>query len=92
MSGGAKGAQWHLGRNRSDPDSVVGWMSSLLVKEVSFVEAPSSSVVQVEVAICAEVLAGKELAVRAGHQTRKLFVCEFVELFWGDRLPNPEFS
>ena len=69
-----------------------GRMSSLLVKEACFVEAPSSSVVQVEVAVCAEVLAGEELAVGAGHKTRKLFVCEFVELFGGDRLPNPESS
>ena len=67
----------------------VGRMFPLLVKEAGLVEAPGTSVVQVEVAIRAEVLSGEELAVGAGNETRKLFVCECVELFRGNRLANP---
>ena len=47
---------------------------------------------QVEVAIGAEILSGKELAVRAGHEAHKLFVREFVELLGRNRLANPESS
>jgi hypothetical protein len=60
--------------------------NALLVKETGLVEAPGTSVVQVEVAIGAEVLSGEELAVRAGHETRKLFVRELVELLGRNRL------
>src|SRR5580765_6757599 len=63
-----------------------------LVKKAGLVEAPGISVVQVEVAIRAEVLSGEELAVRPGNEARELFVGELVELFGRDRSANPESS
>jgi len=47
---------------------------------------------QVEVAVGAKVLSGKELAVRTGNETHKLLVREFVELFGSNGLPHPESS
>ena len=39
---------------------------------------------QVEVAVGAEVFAGKEFAIRLGNQASKLLVGELFELFWRD--------
>jgi hypothetical protein len=61
-----------------------------IVEKSALVEAPGSTVVQVEVAISTEVLAGKELAVCAGDKTRKLLIRELFELIGGDRRTNPE--
>ena len=62
------------------------------VKEAGLVEAPGTSVVQVEVTIGAEVLSGEELPICAGHEARKLFVRELVELLGRNRLADPESS
>jgi hypothetical protein len=64
----------------------------LLVEEARLVKAPGGSVVQVEVAIGAKVLSGKELSVCPGNQVHELPICKFVELFGPNRLPDPESS
>jgi hypothetical protein len=45
---------------------------------------------QVEVTIGAEILSWEKLAVRAGQEAHKLFVCEFVELLGRNRLADPQ--
>jgi hypothetical protein len=61
-----------------------------IVEKSALVKAPRSSVVQVEVAIGAEVLARKEFAVCARDETRKLLIRELFELIGGDRHTNPK--
>src|SRR6185369_13007415 len=64
----------------------------LLVQKAAAIEAPGGAVVQVEVSVGAEVLAGKELPVGARDQPRELLVGQFVELVGCDRLADSEFA
>ena len=66
------------------------WRS--LVQETALVEAPGGAVVQVEIAVGAAVLAGKEFPVRLGTQPHQLLVRQLVEFFRRDRLADPESS
>jgi hypothetical protein len=54
----------------------------LLIQEPAPKEAPGCSIVKVEMAVGAEVFAGKELPVGLGDQPDKLLVGELFELFW----------
>lgn len=70
----------------------VARIPALLIEKAAAKEAPGGSIVKVEVSVGAEVLAGKELSIRLGHQPNELFVGQLLELFWGDRASDSEFE
>src|SRR4051812_44312821 len=61
-----------------------GWcaccLEPLLVQEPALVKTPRGAVVQIEMPVGAEVLAGKIFAIGFGHEPFELFVVELVEL------------
>lgn len=75
------------GEGNGSADSVL-----LLVQEPAAKEAPGCSIVKVEVAIGAEVLARKELTVGLGNQLYELLVRELFKLLRRDRSPDSKFD
>ena len=67
-------------------------MHTLLVKKAAAIETPGPPVVEVEMAVCARVLAWKELAIRPGNESNELIIRKRLELVWRDGSRDSEFE
>jgi hypothetical protein len=64
----------------------------LLVEKITPVKTPGCSIMQIEVTIGTEVLAGKELAVRLGDEPDQLLIAELIELLGRDGFTDSGFE
>ena len=77
---------------RDARDMTIKPIQVLLIQQITPVEAPRRSIVQIEVPIRTEVFAGKELAIRPGDEPHQLLVAELVELLGRDGFTDSEFE
>jgi hypothetical protein len=67
-------------------------LTKSFIKKAALEEAPCGAVMQIKITVGAEILPWEKLAVGQRYQSRKLRVCQFLELLRGDRLPDSKSS